>query len=75
MKVKLKTANPARYSAAGSDPGRTTSPYLAYHSTRMLRVTDRPTPISSQPTGWRGRRPASTAPTAAELTVARRTAA
>src|SRR5512132_920552 len=75
MTVKLKMANPGRYSAPGSDPGRTSSPYLAYHSTRMLRATASPTPSSSQPTGWRGRRLATTAPTAAELTVASTTAA
>jgi hypothetical protein len=75
MTVQLNTANPGRYSAPGSDPGWTTSPYLAYHSTRTLRGTASPAPSSSQPTGWGGRLLASTAPTAAELTVASTTAA
>src|SRR4029450_8031309 len=75
MTVKLKMANPTRYSAAGSDPGRTTSPYLVYHSTRRLRAIASPIPSSSQPTGCRGRRLASTPPTAVELTVASMTAA
>src|SRR6266699_2290647 len=56
--------------AAGSAPGRASSPYGAYPPATPLAVRDRAKASSSQPTGWRGRRPASTAPTVAALTVA-----
>jgi hypothetical protein len=62
--------NPARKLAAGSDPGRATSPYQLYPKARPHKASDNPRPSSSQPTGCAGRRLASTAPTVAALTAA-----
>src|SRR6185503_12858971 len=56
--------------AAGSDPGRTSSPQVRYCAAAAVAVSDKATASSSQPTGWRGRRLASTAPTVAPLTMA-----
>jgi hypothetical protein len=60
----------ATQAAAGSAPGRAWSPYGAYPPAAPAALNERPQASSSQPTGWRGRRPASTAPTVAALTVA-----
>src|SRR5262245_61498831 len=60
----------ATQATAGSAPGRASSPYGAYSPATPFAVRDRATASSSQPTGWRGRRPASTAPTVAALTIA-----
>jgi hypothetical protein len=60
----------ATHRAPGSAPGRTSSPQVRYCAAAAVAVSDRATVSSSQPTGWRGRRLASTAPTVAPLTMA-----
>ncbi len=58
--------------AAGTAPGLAATPYRAYPSANPDADTDSPSASSSHPTGWRGRRPASTAPTVGAITRASR---
>ena len=54
--------------AAGSARGRTSSPQARYCAAAPVAIRDTAWASSSQPTGWRERRLASTAPTVTALT-------
>jgi hypothetical protein len=60
---QIQCATQVAHTPPGSDPGAVTIARTAYSTLRTVTAETRPTATNSQPTGWLGRRVATTAPT------------
>jgi hypothetical protein len=60
---QIQCATQVAHTPPGSDPGAVTIARTAYSTLRTVTAETRPTATNSQPTGWLGRRAATTAPT------------